>query len=168
MQWYCSAHLLNADGSRVLQFAGGKRVAQEHGNRQRADASRNGRNGRGDLPDSREIDVADELAVDAIDANIDDDSTDLDHVGGDQPRLPDGSDQNVRFARNASEIFALRMADGHRRVGVLASQSDIALNKHIRHRLSDDIASSHNHNMLPRGFDLIAREDLQDTVRRAG
>ena len=114
-------------------FGGFQRIGKQHGDGHRADAAGHRRDRAGDFLDAVEVDVAAELAVrQTVDADVDDDGTGLDHVGGDELRTTDGSDQHIGAFRVEGKILRLRMADRDGGAG---------LQQQHRHRLADDVGT---------------------------
>ncbi len=71
----------------------------------------------------------------AIDADINDGRSRLDHLWCDEARASDCGDEDVGFAGDSAKVTRLRVADGDG--GVFVEQQH-------GHRLADDIASTHD------------------------
>ncbi len=78
-----------------LGLGGADEMAEEQRVRQRADATGDGRDRRGDPARRFEVDVAYELAVDDVDADVDHDRTGLEHVPGDEAGVAGSDDDDV-------------------------------------------------------------------------
>lgn len=149
----------------MLVLASGKIVAQQHGDRQRANATRNGRDIAGDLAHRLEVDIPDQLLVDAVDPHIDHHRSRFDHLGRNQSRATDSGDQNVSRASDRGQVATLRVTDGDGRIGILCSKADIALHEHISERFADNVAASDDDDMFARQLDLVASQKVHYAVR---
>ena len=69
-----------------------------------------------------EVDVADELAVDDVDADVDDDRTGLEHVPGHEAGMAGRDDDDVGAPDVRREVGRARVADGDR--GILAEEQE--------------------------------------------
>jgi hypothetical protein len=133
---------------------------QKHGAGHRADAAGHGGDPAGHFLHAVEIDVAGELAVRlAVHAHVDDDRAGLDHVGGQEVELADGSDDHVGLPRDGAQVLRGAVADGHG--GALGQQ-------HHGHRLADDVAAADDHRVLAAQVVADGFEHLHAAVRRAG
>ena len=87
-------------------------MGEEEGVGERPDASGHGRDRRCDLARRGEVDVADEMAVDHVDADIDDDGTGLEHVAGHEAGMSGRNDDDVGQPGMGREVAGPRVADG--------------------------------------------------------
>ena len=87
---------------------------------------------------------------------IDDDCTRLDPGLLDEFRLADGADQDVRLLHEFGEVLGLAVADGHGAVGV---------QKHHRHRLTEDGAAADDYGVLAGKRDVVGLEESHDAGR---
>src|SRR5690348_16807634 len=93
----------NARYKAPLRPCSARGVLQDHRDRHRADAPGHRRHVAGDLHRAR-VDVAEEAVVGAVHADVDHRRAGLDHVGTDEVKLPDGSDEDVGVERVALEV----------------------------------------------------------------
>ena len=75
-----------------------------------------GRDRRGDLDRRREVDVADDAAVDDVDPDVDDDGAGLEHRAGDEAGMAGGDDHDVGPRDVGGEVARPRVADRDGRV----------------------------------------------------
>ena len=141
----------------ACNFAAVQRVAQQHGDGQRADAAGHGRDVAGYFFDRLEIHVAHQTAIGAVDAHVDHRRAGLDHVGGDEFRLADGHDEDVGRAADFGQIVGAAVADRDRGVAARA-----ALHEHDRHGLAHDVAAAQHDHVRAGDFDIVANEQLLD------
>src|SRR6187397_3193707 len=88
-----------------LAVGGGlQRVAEEHRDGHRADATGDGRDGTCPRRGRLEVDVADKPVVGAVHADVDHRRALLDHLARDQARPAHRRDQHVRAAANGGEV----------------------------------------------------------------
>src|SRR5687768_17303028 len=109
----CAPVSSGSSGARRL-----KCVREQHRDRHRADASRDGRDRARDLARRVEVHVAHQPVVGAVDAHVDDGRAGLDPVALDEPRAADRRDEDVCPAAGLREVRRARMADRDGRVGV--------------------------------------------------
>ena len=103
----------------------------------------------------REVDVADELAVDDVDADVDDHGTGLEHRAGDEARVPGRDDDDVGPRDVGGEVTRPRVADGDRRV---------LLDEQERGRHADDGRAPDDDRVHARDLDRRAAQDLDRGV----
>ena len=93
-------------------------MSQEQGVGERPDAARDGRDRGCNLARRREVDVTDEMAIDHVDAHVDDHGTGLEHVAGHESGMPGRNDDDVRDPGVGREVAGPRVADGDRGAGL--------------------------------------------------
>ena len=121
---------------RGLAFRGADQVGQQDGVGERTDPSRYRRDGRCDLDRRGEVDVTDDVAVDDVDAHIDDDRARLEHGARDEARPAGGHDHDVGPGDVGGEVGRAGVADGDRRV--LPDQQERGGHPHDRGPSDDD------------------------------
>ena len=134
------------------EFGGQRRVAQEHGDREWADAAGDRRDPAGDGADGREIHVADEPAFHAVDADVDDGRARLHHVGRDQARPADRGHEDVGLPRDGGEVVGTAVTDRDRRVAAAGARGRLGREQQ-RQGPADDVAAADDHGVPAGGLD---------------
>ena len=98
-------------------------------------------------------DVAHDLAVDAVDPDVDDGRARPDHLGRDHPGAADRSDHDVGLADERAEVARAAVRERHGRV--LGEEQE-------RHRLSHDVRAADDDGARALELDLVVAEDLHD------
>ncbi len=106
----------------ILELAGGQlscgqSISQKSGDGHGADAAGDRSDRAGDLRDRLEINIADQFVSLAVDTDVEDDGSGLDHVSGDETRLADRGDQDVGLSNNRGKISRAAVTDRDGRVG---------------------------------------------------
>ena len=123
----------------------------------RADPTRDRRDGRGDGGRGLEVDIADEPAIDHVDADVHDHRAGLEHGPGDEARVPGGDDHDVGASDVRGQVARPRVADRDR--GVLLDQQEGG--GHAHHgRATDD------HGLATLDLDARAAQDLDRGMGR--
>jgi hypothetical protein len=104
-----------------------------------------------------EIDVADELAVDDVDAHVDDDHAGPQHLAGHEAGPAGGHHHDVGAPHVPGQVAGLRVAD--RDGGVFADEE-------VRRRHADDRRSPDDDRLAAGDRDIGPLEDLDRGVRR--
>src|SRR5439155_3296284 len=116
------------------------RVAQEAGDGHRTNAAWNGGDGARHLLARGEVAIPDEpalaVALDAIDADIDDAGPRLDPVALDHFRPPHCGNDEIAPAHHRRQVHGFRMSDG---------DGAILLEQELHDRLADDVGTPHDH-----------------------
>src|SRR2546422_122216 len=86
----------------------------------------------------------------------------LDHVAGDELRLPHGDDQDVGHPRDRLDVPGARMAHRHRCVAAGA-----VLEEKRGHRAAHDGRATDDHRVLPGGVDAALEQELLHTDRKS-
>jgi len=152
----------------LCPLAGVERVLHEHRDGHRSHAAGGGRDGFAERGHGVEVDVADDtIAVllggvrDAIDTHVDDDRSRFDHVGGDETRFADRSDDDVGLADDAGKVSGARMSDGHGTIATFGQEEGGS-------GLADDERAADDDGVFTGGFDAGATEKFDDARGRAG
>ena len=143
----------------ALGLGGLERVAEQHRDRHRPDATRHRGDQPGDLGRRGELDVADQAGVGAVDADVDHGRARLDPAALDHLRAPDGGDQHVGAAAHRVQVTGARVAD--RDGGVLGQQQR-------RHRLAHQVRAADDDRLGALERHVVAAQQLDHARRRAG
>lgn len=135
------------------------RVDQELGDGHGADAAGDRGHGRGHAREPFVIAVSDQTGFGAVDADVDDHGSGLDHVGRDELGDAHGGQDDVRAADFVGDVGRAGVADGHR---------GVFLQEHQRQGLADNVAAADDHGLLAGHGDVIAFEQGHDSGRSAG
>ncbi len=144
---------------RRFAFGGFDRIDEQHRDGHRTDAARHRRDVAGHFLDTREIDIAAQLAgFVAIHADVDHGCARLHHVRRENVAQAGGGDHHVGVTGMGGQIARLAMADRDGRAGFEQEQ---------RHGLADDVRAADHHRVRALQRNLIGRQHLHHAVRRA-
>ena len=134
-------------------------MSEEEGIGERPDAAGDGRDRGRNLTRRREVNVADEMAVDHVDAHIDDHGAWLEHVAGDETGVPGGHDDDVGEPGMGREIPRPRVADRDRGAG---------LGEHERDGHADNRGAADHDGLCPYNRGAGSFQDFERSVRSGG
>ena len=140
-----------------LTLGGADQVGEQQGVGQRPDAAGHRRDRRCDLDRRGEVHVADDLAVDDVDPDVDDDGAGLEHRPGDEAGPTGGDDDDVGACDVVREVARPRVADGDRRV---------LLDEEEGGRHADDGRAADDDGVRAGDLDPRASQDLDGGVGR--
>ena len=144
----------------VLRFGCLYYILHQHGDGEKSDTARHGRDRPRDSRCGVKVHVADELLRrDAVDADVDHRRALLHHVRCDKARPPDRSDEDVRRARDRGKVLRARVTDRH---------GCVAFEKEMRHGFSDDVAAANDDGVRPLDGDARVVEHTDAARRCAG
>jgi hypothetical protein len=103
-------------GTTLLGVGSAHEVGQQQGVRERADAARDGRDGRSHRSDALELDIPHDRPVDHVDSDIHDDHPAPDHAARDEARMSGRHDEDLGGLDVLRQVSRARVAHGHGRV----------------------------------------------------
>src|SRR3989338_8618375 len=101
---------------RLLELSGLNEISHQHGDGEWPDASRYGRNGRGDGRHRIEVDISNQAAICAVYSDIDHDGTGCYHLSGHEPGFADSDNQDLRCADLVFDVACARVTNSYRGV----------------------------------------------------
>ena len=140
-------------------FSGCDGIDHQHCHRHGSNSTRNWRNVGRFLPDPLKINIPSQLSIrESINPHVDDHGTGPDHLWHDQFGVPSRYDQDIRKKRKLSKVSRLGVADAN---------GGVTLHQHEGHGLPDNIARSHNHDVLAFRGDAFVLQQLYHSIGRA-